>query len=68
MTCCNILTRGIRRHSTKNRIRKFISKGHNLKELEINGIFPGDILADCLKKDMRENNTAMTDILLEAGI
>lgn len=56
------------RFGTPELVRKFISKGHNPKELETDGIFPGDILADCLKNDMRENNTAMTDILLESGI
>ena len=56
------------RFGTPELVRKFISKGHNPKELETDGIFPADILADCLKNDMRENNTAMTDILLESGI
>ena len=56
------------RFGTPELVRKFISKGHNPKELEIDGIFPGDILADCLKNDMNTGNTAMTNILLKAGI
>ena len=49
-------------------VRKFISKGHNSKELETDGIFPETILAACLKNYINMGNTGMTDILLEAGI
>ena len=42
-------------------VRKFISKGHNPKELETDGIFPEDLLAYCLMNDM-------TYILLESDI
>ena len=53
---------------TPELVKKFISKGHNPKELETDGIFPGDILADCLMNDIKARNTGMTDILLESGI
>ena len=56
------------RFGTPELVRKFISKGHNPKELETDGIFPGDILADCLMNDIKARNTGMTDILLESGI
>ena len=56
------------RFGTPELVRKFISKGHHPKELETDGIFPGDILADCLMNDIKARNTGMTDILLESGI
>lgn len=56
------------RFGTPELVRKFISKGHNPKELETDGIFPGDVLADCLMNDIKARNTGMTDILLESGI
>lgn len=56
------------RFGTPELVRKFISKGHNPKELEIDGVFPEDILTDCLRSDISTGNTAMTDILLESGI
>lgn len=37
------------RFGTHELVRNLISKGHNPKELETDGIFPGDILADCVK-------------------
>ncbi|MBR0251102.1 MAG: ankyrin repeat domain-containing protein [Synergistaceae bacterium] len=56
------------RFGTPELVGKFISKGYNPKELEIDGVFPGDILHDCLRNDVKAGNTGMTDILLESGI
>ena len=56
------------RFGTPELVRKFISKGHNPKEFETDGVFPEDILYDCLNNDINARNTAMTDILLESGI
>ena len=56
------------RFGTPELVKKFISKGHNPKELETDGIFPEDILADCLSNGVDARNTSMTDILFESGI
>ena len=55
-------------YGTPELVRKFISKGHNPKELEVDGVFPDHILESCLYIDICARNSDMLQILLEAGI